>query len=122
MSSPLAAYDHISTALPLFVMPALFCHYCRCILVNDTNSCIPCMPVPVWMVNCCICQATTGLITLFRLVLVPDCLPQLCLQSFDSSALGGGVGGGGIMGRDADQSNPRTNGPDSGPSSDPAVS
>ncbi|DBB03769.1 hypothetical protein WJX82_001300 [Trebouxia sp. C0006] len=43
-------------------------------------------------------------------------------NSFDSSALGGGVGGGGIMGRDADQSNPKTDGPDGGPSSDPAVS
>ena len=44
------------------------------------------------------------------------------LQAFDSSALGGGVGGGGIMGRDADQSNMKTDGPPSGPSSDPAVS
>ena len=63
-----------------------------------------------------------GLRTLFRVVLVPDCLPQLRLQSFDSSGLGGGVGGDGIMGRDADQSNLKTDGPDSGPSSDPAVS
>ena len=47
---------------------------------------------------------------------------QLRLQAFDSSALGGGVGGGGIMGRDADQSNMKTDGPPSGPSSDPAVS
>ena len=47
---------------------------------------------------------------------------KLVLQAFDSSALGGGVGGGGIMGRDADQSNMKTDGPPSGPSSDPAVS
>ena len=47
---------------------------------------------------------------------------QLRLQAFDSSTLGGGVGGGGIMGRDADQSNMKTDGPPSGPSSDPAVS
>ena len=44
------------------------------------------------------------------------------LQAFDSSALGGGVGGGGIMGRDADQSNLKTDGPDSSASNDPAVS
>lgn len=80
------------------------------------------MLVPVLMVNHCICQATTGLMTLFALVLFSDCSSELSLQSFDSSALGGGVGGGGIMGRDADQSNPKTDGPDSGPSSDPAVS
>lgn len=47
---------------------------------------------------------------------------KLMLQAFDSSALGGGVGGGGIMGRDADQSNMKTDGPSSGASSDPAVS
>ena len=44
------------------------------------------------------------------------------LQAFDSSALGGGVGGGGMMGRDADQENTKTDGPASGASSDPAVS
>ncbi len=59
---------------------------------------------------------------MFTLILVSECSPAVCLQSFDSSALGGGVGGGGIMGRDADQSNPKTDGPVSGPSSDPAVS
>ena len=47
---------------------------------------------------------------------------KLRLQAFDSSALGGGIGGGGIMGRDADQSDMKTDGPPSGPSSDPAVS
>lgn len=46
----------------------------------------------------------------------------LRLQAFDSSALGGGVGGGGVMGRDADQGNAKTDGPASGASSDPAVS
>lgn len=46
----------------------------------------------------------------------------LRLQAFDSSALGGGVGGGGVMGRDAGQGNSQTDGPASGASSDPAVS
>ena len=44
------------------------------------------------------------------------------LQAFDGSALGGGVGGGGAYGRDADLSNPNTERPDSDQSSDPAVS
>ena len=47
---------------------------------------------------------------------------HLTLQAFDSSALGGGVGGGGIMGRDADQSNMKSDGPPSGASNDPSVS